>query len=180
MLPVLFLLLALADEGESLPIEKAVVHTASEPGGQGVFARLSRDVVVVASPPADKRALAVAYALGAAPEPSEFVFPKFRSRDKICALTVGPLLDSPDQVTVKSLTRRGEELELLIEHTQVRAEGAQLRRNIIKRPMVEAPISVPAGTYRMTVIWKPIPTREADKPFALEPVKHVSKFTIEQ
>lgn len=176
--PLLLVLAAATAEEIPLPFERAVVHSATEPGGQGVFARLARDVVVVAAPPMDKRALAVAYALGAAPEPSEFVFPKFRAGEKVCALSVGPLLDSPDKVTVRSFTQRGEELELLIEHTQVRLEGAQLRRNITSRPMVEVPISLPAGTYRLSVIWKAVPRMPDGKPLDVADVTHVCKFTV--
>jgi RNA polymerase sigma factor (sigma-70 family) len=79
-------------------------------------------------------------------------------------LAVGPELGSPDDAAFVGLTRRGSDLELNMVYTSAVAEGKQLKRNVPWRPLVQLPVNLGVGRYRLTVNWqgrKSLPDGEA-------------------
>ena len=113
-----------ADREMKLPIERAVIH--QEPGNNQLEA-----TGIVANSWADHRLMGVAFteATALAKEGK----PRVPKGGNLSLLSMGPMLDSPDQVTVKSFVRRGNRLALEVDYTNAVAEGAQLRRNMPNR-----------------------------------------------
>ena len=76
------------------------------------------------------------------------------------------------------LIRRGDRLELEILHTAVRLQGAQLRRNIIWRPMVEVPLELPPGRYQLEVTWRAVAALPNGKPLDAPPITRSVRFVV--
>lgn len=85
----------------------------------------------------------------------------------LAVLSLGPVLDSPDQFTAESFTRKGDTLTLNIVYTNVRLRGAQLRRNICWRPIMAVPLNIPAneaGKLKLVVTWTALESIPDGKP----------------
>lgn len=152
MCALLWLLVTSAAGGEpevTMSLEQAAVHRPARVADCDAFDKLPEAVVVLEDAPADLQGLAKAFAAAVAAKAAVV-----RSGCSLYALATGPMLDGPDKVQPRRLVRRGAQVELEVVHTAVRLQGARLRRNIRWRPMVQAPLDLPPGRYRLRVTWR--------------------------
>lgn len=96
-------------------------------------------------------------------------------------IAVGPYLDSVDQVEVQAVVRHADLVEIELCYTRQRLLGAQLRRNVIWRPLVVIPLRLTAGDYRLSVKWRAVTSlpaaRSEDLP-GIEPLHYERQVTI--
>ena len=88
------------------------------------------------------------------------------------------MLDGPDKVRPARLARRGTQIELEILYTAVRLQGASLRRNICWRPLVQVPLQLPAGCYRLKVVWRAVAELPDGKPLEVPSRTAVTAFEV--
>lgn len=112
--------------------------------------KVSEGLTVIPEQPADlERALA---AFAASSKSGASV----RSRGPASIISVGPILDIPDEVEAGELHQRGTALELEIRYTNARLLGVNLRRNVQWRPVVVTPLNLAPGSYDLIVTWRPV------------------------
>jgi hypothetical protein len=166
-----------------LSIDKARIYNAPT---QGVYRQAhvgdleAGTVVVLGSPPETPEALGTAIqAAWAKAKQARLTVPAGKPAWLFCQ---GPTLNSPDRTTVKRLVRRGNKLTLEIDHTDVVVEGASLRRNVPHTPLVAVPLDLPAGDYKVEVIWKTVPstlnTPDKAKVQSLKPLVGTLEFSV--
>jgi hypothetical protein len=165
-----------AAETVQVPFRGVVLHRPAHFVDRERFVALSEAVVVVAAVPAAPAALADTFIEAAKTKADSL------SRSEVPhILSVGPVLDSPDSVVVRKLTRRGRHLALDIAYTSARAAGVELRRNVPWRPLVEVPVELPPGRYELEVTWTAVASLPDGKPYPAV-TAHVRKreFTIRE
>jgi len=156
-----------------MPLDDAVVLRPAHVADREAFASLPEAVAVVAAPPGELAELAKTFAKAVADKSG-----LFRGPSPAHALATGPELDGPDKVALRRLVRRGTELELEVVHTAVRAQGAQLRRNIRWRPMVQVPLKLPSGRYELKVTWRALAALPDGKPLETPRLTRSVKFEL--
>ncbi|MGE3805087.1 MAG: RNA polymerase sigma factor [Gemmataceae bacterium] len=124
-----------------LPINKAMVHRLDEPRELGQAAVLSHV-------PQDPKELAARFA--ACWKTGEATVEAGEPMSLLCSIG---MLNLPDKVRVRRLTRTGNELHLEIDYTNVVQDGVPLLQNIAYVALVEVPVELPARTYRLHVSW---------------------------
>jgi len=159
--------------GERMPLDNAVVHRPTHITKRKVLAGLPEGLVVVTSPAEDVVALAKQFRKAAAAE-----HPVVREGVTLCILAAGPMLDGPDKVQPGKLVRRGSRIELEILHTAVRLRGAQLRRNIIWRPLVQVTLELPAGRYQVEATWLAVAALPDGKRLEAPPRVNSTRFAV--
>jgi hypothetical protein len=177
MLVVIWLLLAAAQQAQpevDMSLASAVVHRPLNVADREAFKALAEGVVVLASLPEKPSELAEAFAGAVATGRSA---PNVSLTSHL--LATGPILDGPDRVLPHRLIRRGSQFELEILHTAVRLQDAQLRRNIIWRPLVEVPLSLSPGSYSVRVTWRAVTELPNGEPLESSPRVHSMKFVIQ-
>ena len=134
-----------------MSLNDAIVHRPARAVDRKRFADLTGVVVVAGALPANLSGLAKMFVQAAAAKPRAF-----RENQTLFVLAAGPMLDGPDKVLPRSLIRRKDRLELEILHTSARLQGVQLRRNIRWRPVVQVPLKLPPGRFRIQVVWRAV------------------------
>ncbi len=129
-------------------------------------------VVVVQDAGRSKEMMAKAY-VEALPEAKKGS-PRSKRGSACCILAAGPMLDNNWQVAARSLVQRGRELELTI----VLADPKRGKRETIipMRPLVYAPLELPAGTYSLTATWELRESLPDGKPVRAKPLSHSCAF----
>lgn len=119
--------------------------------GQPPGRDLPEQARVLARPGAGGDAAALAQALLQAPPAALFA-----AGLPLLLVSSGPPLDAPDRVEVGVWQREGQALSLDLRHTQARAEGRLLERNLRWRPLLRAdlPGDLPPGRYELLVTWR--------------------------
>ena len=153
----------------------AVVHRPPHVTHREAFGKLPEAAVVVPRAPRDPLALAKAFAEAAKAKAP----PNLPAGKPVVLLATGPWLDGPDKVAPHRLTRRGGKLALTVVHTAVRRQGAQLRRNIRWRPMVQVPLALPAGAYTLKVTWRALDAVPKGKPLEAPELTQTTRFEVE-
>jgi RNA polymerase sigma-70 factor (ECF subfamily) len=74
-------------------------------------------------------------------------------------LATGPILQAPDQVAVRSLVRLGGLLELEIAY----ARSQTKIKSVSWRPLVQVPVDLPPGSYKLLVTWREVASVPAGK-----------------
>jgi RNA polymerase sigma factor (sigma-70 family) len=176
---VVFEILPAEGDKTALPTDKAVIFHISPAEDAPAFKSLNEArAAVTAERPKDLagavEAFNVALAEGKKQRPVVPVGPG------LTALAAGPLLDLPDQATVASLTRRGDNLEMEFAYTSAVAEGKQLLRNVPWRPLARVPLDLPPGDYQLTVTWRARATLPAGKPHDVKPTVSTAAFTVRE
>jgi hypothetical protein len=133
-----------------MSLEKSVVHRPARAADRERFDALGEGAVVVRVLPDTLAELAETFSTAAARQAA------FRAGSPTWLLAAGPVLDGPDAVLPFRLNRRDDRLDLEIRHTSVRASGVPLRRNIRWRPLVQVPLELPPGNYRVTITWRAV------------------------
>jgi hypothetical protein len=151
-----------AAEPERLSVERAIVHKLRTRAS--LFHEIKEGVQIVRERPfATAEEIARAY-LRSEDDNSA------GARGKLSILTAGPVLDSPDRVLVRELSRSDTKLKLTVIHTNVRKEGVQLRRNFIWRPIVAIPYSPRMSDQQVTVTWRALRSLPGGRPLYTERV----------
>jgi RNA polymerase sigma factor (sigma-70 family) len=154
-----------ADEKEIMPIDKAVVYRIGQSQGPaGPFVPLSEGAVVVGDrgDGADANVLLFNIAL-ARSKKEDLTVP---SGPNLALLAAGPVLVSPDDAAVVGLTRSGDNLDLQLAYTSAVASGKMRKTDEPWRPLVQVPVVLGPGRYKLTVTWqarKSLPAGEAWK-----------------
>lgn len=91
----------------------------------------------------------------------------------VTLLSVGPLLDSPDRVEIRSLRCSPGAVEIDIETGASRRQGVQLRRNVRWHPLARLALRLPPGDYAVRVNWRPadplaVPEGQGSPPLLLQ------------
>jgi hypothetical protein len=71
---------------------------------------------------------------------------------KLNLVATGPLLGAADQVAVRRLVRRGQRLEMEVVYTRT----DPVDRDASWRPVVQVPLDLPVGPYRLAVSWRAV------------------------
>lgn len=129
----------------------AVVHRLSWDASGLASGLPERAWVLAADDAAPRRLAGRLAAMGEAP-------PEFTAGTALMLVSSGPSLDQPDQARAGALRRQGHHFSLDVDHTQVRATGANLERNLHWRPLVQAPLptGLAPGDYTVTVRWRAV------------------------
>lgn len=181
MLFLLGLLLALPVENKTpaengtkvvMLLDDAIVHRPARAVDRKRFADLAGVVVVAGDPPAKQSELAKRFGEAARAKPRAF-----GEDQTLFLLAAGPMLDGPDKVLPRSFIRRKDQLELEILHTAARLQGMSLRRNIRWRPVVQVPLKLPPGRFRIRVVWQAVAALPKGK--ALKAPPKISSAQIE-
>ena len=138
---------ATQDSGSAVKLHRLVID-GSHPD---LLLKLPTDIAILEALPEDPDSLLTAYREGFAANQAIHA-----AGQHIYALCAGPLLDQPDRVEPLPLKRIGRDFSLLVMHTQVRLTGAQLRKNIVWRPLIEVRLPGPLdpGRYVIDVVWQ--------------------------
>jgi len=177
MLALICLLLAAAPQSQpevAMSLENAVVHRPPNVTDRRAFRALEEAVVVLDNPPAAPSALAKAFTKATGAGPS-----KFDVSSPAHLLATGPILDGPDRVLPHPLVRRRNQLDLEVLYTAVRLQDVRLRRNIIWRPMIQVPLQLPPGSYRLKVTWRAVAKLPDGEPLKTPPRVRSVEFAVQ-
>jgi hypothetical protein len=138
---------------------------------------IEEGIAILSEPPDSADALARVYR----PITSEAKL-MLKSGQAWSIVAIGPILDSPDQVRVRNGTLKNGMFYIEVVHTNVRAEGATLRRNIPWRPILRLPIpkSLLPGQYEVEVIWQALESLPSGKPLSISHRAGPISFSIEE
>jgi RNA polymerase sigma-70 factor (ECF subfamily) len=89
-------------------------------------------------------------------------------------LATGPLLHNPDEAVVRRLVRRGGQLDLEVVHTRT----TRIDRNVACRLLVQVPLDLPPGSYKLVVTWREVESITAGKPAAVPPLVETFDFEV--
>jgi len=97
----------------------------------------------------------------------------------IWILTLGPLLDSPDDFRMVSFRHDGGKIAIDVAHTSARLKGSPLRRNWPYRPLLLIPLESgsTAGAHQLEVSWLPVDSLPDGAP--LGPALHLPLVSFE-
>ena len=92
-------------------------------------------------------------------------------------VSVGPVLDSGDEVRCGALSRVGDHVTVQVSYTHERDVGRELRKNIVWRPIVRyaMPSEWGTGSYTIELLWLQI--SEVGKPMK-PPISYKVSFTV--
>lgn len=125
---------------EVVMIQQVIIHRPSLFTERDLINALPDGVALVANPPENLSLLADAYRK-ALQKGDNLV----SLSGKFSILAVGPLLDSPDRVDVREISREENHIKLDLDYTNVRAMGMQLRQNVSWRPLVQVSLTLAPG-----------------------------------
>jgi len=164
------------DTDRTMTIDHASVHRPQDGGSLRQTLDLPPGVVVIQTSPDNdapvqlyQRAVATGRAVRVA-------------TDRALAITVGPELDSPDEVAAPTTVERdGDHLSVTIHHTQARLGDWSALRNVRWRPIVTIPLSELAlgpGEYVLHIAWQPVKSLDDRTPHEREPVEQRVRFEL--
>lgn len=155
-------------ETTNLAIQEAHVLRPKALADRSLANGLAGGVAVVKGVPQGWSELASAYSLAGQGNGLPL-----RATEKMSIVAVGPYLDGPDRVQLRSLQQKGSELQLEIVYSSARASGATLMRNIVWHPVALVPLSLRPGAYHLIVTWQAVKALPSTAPEALRQVKDV-------
>jgi hypothetical protein len=164
----------------SAPMQ-CILHQITRDEGEASWA-LPEGVVVLSDPPSERPSLVRAYARAHAKgRTGEVAVP---AGSGLSILTAGPLLQPSEQIAVRRLSRHGPRIDLEVAHAPYPAFPGEMPAGPNWRPLLLAPLLLPAGSYELTVTWwafaTPLPaTRLEDgKPVDQPPLKCEYRFLV--
>ncbi len=169
MITCLLLLSFVAMEDEDkLPLEDAIVHRPAKVDEREALAALPAIALVAEKPqqPLIKLANQISRA-----------GTKVSHAKPLYLLAAGPMLDGPDRVEARSLTRQDGKIVLQVHHTSARLSGTPLRRNIPWRPLVQVPVELASGKWEVVVVWIPYTDLPNGKPLG-KPTTDTAQFEV--
>jgi hypothetical protein len=146
MIDCLVLLLVAMNSGEVFSLDHAVVLRPVTVEERQTFAALPTLALINAEPKKELLKLA---------EQAKKSRLAVRSEKTLFLLAAGPMLDGPDRVEVHELKTQNEAVTLRVWHTSARASGTKLRQNIQWRPLVQVPIELSPGKWKIVAEWSP-------------------------
>lgn len=158
----------------ALSIDRAVVYRPATADERKTVEALHEGVVVVRTSSAVSKDAAAT--LSAAYKHAETRYP---SGSRLTILSAGPVLDSPDEVVVRGLFRRGQHLDLEILYTSARIEGRRLRRNVQWRPLALVPVDLPDGGYQLRVSWQAVKSIPNGPVWDVAPLVQSGSFEVQ-
>lgn len=150
----LLLLLAM-EEGKTPTLQQAVIHRPATVEERKAFAALPAIALINVKP--DVSLLKLARQANEAATKVSYEKPLY-------LLAAGPTLDRPDAVEVHCLTQKDDELVLQVFHTSARLTGTPLRRNVRWRPLVQVPVVLAPGKWKVRIEWTPYSKLPDGKP----------------
>jgi hypothetical protein len=136
---------------------------------------LPEEVRLISDPPAECDLL-----LNAFTAVSASVNARFRNGTKLSVVSIGPILDSPDQVALKDLARDRARFLLSIDYTKVRITDITLPRNISWRPMISKSVqaALKPGRYEVTAVWHAVTAITSGSPLPVADLRQTFPFDI--
>jgi len=158
-------------------ISRAVVHRPSSALERERFNKLKEGIVVVLERPTSLNLLADEYesVLGK----SDNIL-QLSGAKHVTILSVGPLLDSPDKISIRNITCAKGLIELDVVYTKVRTLGVHLRRNIRWRPLVETTFQLKPVNLQVRIIWNAVRSMTDMKPLDVQQIRHEASYIVIQ
>jgi hypothetical protein len=98
---------------------------------------------------------------------------KFHVAEALSAVSIGPVLDSPDKVELQDFARIDNRLVLRIDYTRIRMTDITLPRNLPWRPMLVAPVptGLTPGRYEVEAVWRAVSAIPGGHPLPVDDLR---------
>ncbi len=105
---------------------------------------------------------------------------QFHETSTLGAVSVGPVLDSPDKVQLRDFARSDGRLVLRIDYTRFRMMGLTMPSSLPWRPMLVAPVpaGLTPGRYEVEAVWRAVSAIPDGNPLPVEDLHETFHFEI--
>jgi len=132
-------------------------------------------VGVVADAPTSPESLSAALAALSGRSSAEF-----SKTAELKAVSIGPVLDSPDKVQVSQFSRVDRRFILEIDYTRMRMSGVTMPSSLAWRAMVVAPVpaGLSAGHYEIEAVWRAVSAISGGSRLPVADLRQAFRFDI--
>jgi hypothetical protein len=105
---------------------------------------------------------------------------QFRETAALSAVSVGPVLDSPDKVRLRDFARSDRRFVLRIDYTRIRMMDVTLPRSLPWRPILVAPVpaGLTPGRYEVAAVWRALSALPDGPPLPVADLREAAHFEI--
>jgi len=105
---------------------------------------------------------------------------QFQQTAALSAVSVGPVLDSPDKVRLRDFARSDRRFDLRIDYTRIRMMDVTLPRSLPWRPILVAPIpaGLTPGRYEVGAVWRALSAIPDGPPLPVADLREGAHFEI--
>jgi len=132
-------------------------------------------VRIIANAPTTLEALSAALTAASAESAAQF-----HETAALSAVSVGPVLDSPDKVRLRDFARSDRRFDLRIDYTRIRMMDVTLPRSLPWRPILVAPIpaGLTPGRYEVGAVWRALSAIPDGPPLPVADLREAAHFEI--